>query len=147
MVSTNPSAIPPKVLAICLFIPLAHHLAGMDLAPPPYSEYRHYAKERVSWNWAKLDKYITAERITPKVFFALQSTLTMHTRHYGRAKREHGGQNFDLRPFENSLWWARTCSIVLGIFRASAYPLLLFGRFLTDGRSFETRRVRVFRRI
>ena len=105
----------------------------MDLAPPPYSEYQHYAKERVSWNWAKLDKYITAERITPKVFFALQSTLTMHVRHYGRAKRQHGGQNFDLRPFENSLWWARTCSIVLGIFRASAYPsccLVAFSRMV-----------------
>jgi len=129
-----------------LLIPPAT-LASMDSAPPPYSEYRHSVKEGISWNWARIEKYITAERITPKVFFALQVTLALHSRHYGRARREHGAQNFDLTPFENGLWWARTCSIILCIFTESASPLPRLGHLLTDGRSFKTRRVRVFRRI
>jgi hypothetical protein len=98
-------------------------LASMDLSPPPYSERRHFAKEGISWNWAKIDKYITAERITPKVFFALQITVALHSRHYGRARRQHGAQNLDLTPFQNGLWWARTSSIVLSIFTESASPL------------------------
>jgi hypothetical protein len=94
-----------------------------DSAPPPYSEHRYSLIEGISWDWAKVDRYITAERVTPKVFFALQTTLALYARNYGKAKREHGAQQA-FASYEHQLWWSRTCSTILCVFTESALPPL-----------------------
>lgn len=96
----------------------------MDTAPPPYSEHRTLQDPGPYWNWKSLDKYITPEKITPRVYFSLKATMVLYAKRYGQAKFAHDphqSQNFDYSGFEKDMWWARTCATIISRFTESRH--------------------------